>query len=642
MSSMTDQPEMSGAKPGAKRKREAESPTVAPEDYEYTPLPGHGWVRLIRLLAGKEQEEIECELITTSMDEADDTYEAISYVWGDNKNRVNISCNKRKLSIGVNLADALRRFRQQTKPRLLWADAVSINQADDTERGHQVKRMGRVYEKARRVIVWLGHDTEGIAKDSFELIIETNSCMDKLMGKSKHVDCWRHCCIPRLEPPYPICSDKSKWAQVYKIMTLQWFKRLWVIQEAALAKECVLHLGQETIDIAEIMELASWNSYRVDIRGVVGGINLGSLGDMFDVQCTYQNSKTWRKSMPLIRALQKKPWVKSFVDLLALARFSTASDPRDRVYAFLGNKLALNPDGSLFVEPDYDKPWNEVFYATACALLQYPREMVWVLCRVNHTSKDSVLGQDVPSWVPRWDNDSRHFEMTSAEFWYRAGVIDEAFTPSLSAHKTLSLSALIFDRIVWTSDPIEDNNFSLSSSDWSHGVQACGKPFIDVLWDDLLNHVNVRTGLELEFGLTLSRECPNHLSTLDASMHQRDFEAYRYLVRAASDPDYKTQPIVPSDFGQADPHRFLDKAENCHGGRLVVTKGGRLGIAPKFSNASDVCYVSPGLPYPILIRPKNDGKFNFVGEMYVYGVMSGDIIGEWKQGKRTLETIVLA
>ncbi|KAH6707879.1 hypothetical protein BKA61DRAFT_491121, partial [Leptodontidium sp. MPI-SDFR-AT-0119] len=39
-------------------------------------------------------------------------------------------------------------------------DAISINQDDPEERSKEVARMGGIYRRARRVIVWLGGESE--------------------------------------------------------------------------------------------------------------------------------------------------------------------------------------------------------------------------------------------------------------------------------------------------------------------------------------------------------------------------------------------------------------------------------------------------------------------------------------------------
>jgi hypothetical protein len=54
--------------------------------------------------------------------------------------------------------DALRRFQDRTHTRLLWLDAICIDQKSIVERNHQVSIMATVYSRARRVLVWLPSD----------------------------------------------------------------------------------------------------------------------------------------------------------------------------------------------------------------------------------------------------------------------------------------------------------------------------------------------------------------------------------------------------------------------------------------------------------------------------------------------------
>jgi hypothetical protein len=55
-----------------------------------------------------------------------------------------------------NLKSALQSLRHSDSVRVLWVDAVSINQANIEERANQVRQMGRIYTQARGVIAWLG------------------------------------------------------------------------------------------------------------------------------------------------------------------------------------------------------------------------------------------------------------------------------------------------------------------------------------------------------------------------------------------------------------------------------------------------------------------------------------------------------
>jgi hypothetical protein len=76
------------------------------------------------------------------------------------------------LRITGNLAEALRHLKLLNQPRLIWIDAICINQNDLLESNSEVSTMGSIYHKAREVIVWLGptSDTNGLALGTLERI----------------------------------------------------------------------------------------------------------------------------------------------------------------------------------------------------------------------------------------------------------------------------------------------------------------------------------------------------------------------------------------------------------------------------------------------------------------------------------------
>lgn len=55
-------------------------------------------------------------------------YEAISYCWGDASETRDIQIQGCKATVTASLFGALRRLRFPEKPRILWADAICINQ----------------------------------------------------------------------------------------------------------------------------------------------------------------------------------------------------------------------------------------------------------------------------------------------------------------------------------------------------------------------------------------------------------------------------------------------------------------------------------------------------------------------------------
>ena len=52
--------------------------------------------------------------------------------------------------------DALRQLRKESDDLVLWADQLCINQDDYAEKAEQIQKMKSIYERATRVIAWLG------------------------------------------------------------------------------------------------------------------------------------------------------------------------------------------------------------------------------------------------------------------------------------------------------------------------------------------------------------------------------------------------------------------------------------------------------------------------------------------------------
>ncbi len=60
------------------------------------------------------------------------------------------------LEMTGNLHAALSFFCNRDKPRILWVDAIYINQEDETEKKQQVGSIANIYGEALQVLVWLG------------------------------------------------------------------------------------------------------------------------------------------------------------------------------------------------------------------------------------------------------------------------------------------------------------------------------------------------------------------------------------------------------------------------------------------------------------------------------------------------------
>ena len=117
-------------------------------------------IRLLELLPGVDGESVQCRLLV-SPDIKSLPYEALSYVWGNPEPQRSITVNGAPWSIGPNLHSAFECLRLEERPRIVWTDALCINQKNNAEKAVQVAKMGDIYKLAERVLIYLGPDEEG-------------------------------------------------------------------------------------------------------------------------------------------------------------------------------------------------------------------------------------------------------------------------------------------------------------------------------------------------------------------------------------------------------------------------------------------------------------------------------------------------
>lgn len=136
----------------------------------YHPLHHGNMIRVLEIQPGQFDDKIVSKFRYADLASAHLEYEALSYVWSkprftwqkpSDMPRVETECNGHPLWISKNLEQAVRHIRLPSAATFLWADAMCINQDDIRERGHQVTLMTSIYQKAKRVVIWLGDVVEG-------------------------------------------------------------------------------------------------------------------------------------------------------------------------------------------------------------------------------------------------------------------------------------------------------------------------------------------------------------------------------------------------------------------------------------------------------------------------------------------------
>jgi len=233
------------------------------QPFEYRQFDTRREIRLLKLHPSLDHfSELHSEIFHAQLSTSMKPYEALSYTWGDNKQTKQLLIGDNKLAITSNLDSALRRLRLTHEPRVLWVDAICINQSDISEKNIQVPLMREIYEFASKTVVWFGEEND--AQVAFDFIKEL---LEKLFEPSKKFDPWAAGNVssgsdgftaldqkPYGEPCWAwfletiayehgidddpetmaIALDyKRKWDAVASLFERPWWERTWVIQEVA-------------------------------------------------------------------------------------------------------------------------------------------------------------------------------------------------------------------------------------------------------------------------------------------------------------------------------------------------------------------------------------------------------------------------
>ena len=221
------------------------------ETYNYTSLSSPRTIRLLHLFPGKVRSTIRCTLKGVSLD-SNQKYEAISYCWGDPTLVSHVECDDGLIPITKSCAEVLQRFRHKNTIRVLWIDAICIDQSSKGEIDYQVLLMGELYEKARGTLIWLGagtRDTDLICKHIKKMgqINPKNELEEDGFSKWQKIQfrfhkrrvfrdgskLYNHSSIHQMNMSWFVLTQALTISQ--KIL----FQKLWIIQSAGLTKSLI-------------------------------------------------------------------------------------------------------------------------------------------------------------------------------------------------------------------------------------------------------------------------------------------------------------------------------------------------------------------------------------------------------------------
>ena len=319
-------------------------------------------------------------------------YEALSYVWGSGQDLKTIYIGGDKqfsLQVTQNLESSLRHLRHSDNNRVLWVDAICINQSDNNERNEEVFHMRDIYACASRVIIWLGAKFECCTSpDNEEHGKRVMSYIQETSISEKAFD--------QLENPGEISSALA-W-----LYHRPWFQRVWILQELIMCPphetlqdmpNAVFHLGKwevpffllwQTIDKLKRDHASSIVNTTWRHHQAIALLNTPILV-LRNAWCDYRGMGS---DLPL----ESRSPAEQLLFMLVLVTWRDCTVMHDIFYGVLGLVQGSIPATLL---PDYASDEESVFRTYASYLLSNT-QCPWIL------ECSSFVNDWSPSWVPDW------------------------------------------------------------------------------------------------------------------------------------------------------------------------------------------------------------------------------------------------
>lgn len=558
--------------------------TLPRTSYEYRCLIYPRTIRLLVIHPSQEStSRLSCHLKVVSLDSVP-PYEALSYTWCKQDDGY-LKCNGKKLGVRRNLREALTRLRGTVVQRMIWTDAICINQHDEEEKARQIELMQEIYNKATRVLVWLGEDVDRKAERAFGRIYR--------ISQPENI-------IPPPEDPW--------WDPVAAFYRCAWFSRLWVFQEITMATSADLHWGAYSISWRTVGSAST----QIRTRHYQAILHHSMLN-------VYNAFLFWKLSKIGGYSHQHE----SLLYMLQVTRRLRCTFQKDRINALSG---FANVHMSLNKFPKPKERTQSVYRKCAQQLIEKMHTLD-VLSAVQH---ESVIRRW--SWVPRWNICTAH---TMAPLGLNLETYDASrHLPPLSVQWTgnwgefLHVEGIQFDAITKVEQTmIEPENLN--------ELQATLVNVLSRLFTGASSHP---TGESLEkvacFTLTAGKDGYG-MMVKDVRQHLANFDAF-WANRACVTNHHL--PRWPSGIS-SDAGCFLLAARfACVGRRLFHTSRGYVGMGPALLQTGDIVCVLSGGAMPFILRQDRRSRpskrrFQLIGEAYVHGIMHGEAAGQCINGR---------
>jgi hypothetical protein len=575
-------------------------------------------IRLLNVIPTTDASAISCTMRTISLDNPE-PYAALSYAWGDATRRKSIPVNGYPIAITESLHSALKNMTAVASPLNIWADAICINQSDDSERSQQVRVMGEIYSRAAGVLVWLGHESE-------ESALAVNLIQE--WGSKYHPDIGMDTALRNINDPF----NQKAWTALGRLLQRPWWSRLWTVQEVALNKNVDVFIGKSNYEWKTVIRACmAWDSLDYIEQATLGGQDKAAMvSEAIDPPEASAKITLW---------IERHLMGREFPDIVNLVRFCTVfsvTDPHDRIYALLG---MTGPVAGFDV--DYTKSTDEIYTRFMKAMIQNDR-----LDIIRHAT---YVGSSTPSWIPDWKRINTsffHADLNNAALGSKAAF---EFSKDL---RTLQISAILYDAIaeIGQADDLE-RVLSILAKLWGrtyHGNMSILEALLR--WTQVDEHSGKRLSKDLlnaeevvtDFAVDLAQCCSEEVlrgagldySVSDALPSEIFHSIYMSLARGQSiSPKMGAISSRFSTYHQ-------NKERITQNRSFFVTSKGFLGLMTGSIELGDVVCVFLGLCVPMILR-KVDQHYLVIGECFLLGLMDGEAVHDLQAGKVKVDDIEL-
>ncbi|KAK3684055.1 heterokaryon incompatibility protein-domain-containing protein [Podospora appendiculata] len=612
----------------------------------YTPLDTARLdTRLFELFPGSRDDALRGSLRTVDLKTNPD-YDAVSYVWGDPCPCFDLIIDGQLLQIGESLAKALIAMRLHNDSRILWVDAICINQQDLAERGHQVRLMPNIFSAAQTVRVWLDvHvDLEGPAIQATKRLKLQSKDLAKVFPRDFK---WH---IAR--QPDILIRDRSRdfWDPLYRIFEAPYWERVWTQQELFRARNLEFHFPTGTLGPSPLLAFEEAAHYaQLNSQGHRDNANLAQAGRYFPRLYGRALFSSLYNGFVISRygAAPGHFDRPSLLPLFLKTADLKTKDPRDRVFGIIG--LAHDCRGRNTITADYGCTLVQTYSKVIIHYFQTHGSLDF-LCH-EHTahlqrSFASHSGHELslPTWLPSPEKRSQLMtgdDLTASRHASGTGV-NRSLGIGMKNHVSLFVHGIHCDTLTAVVPP-EPNLATTPIPKWRRalekaydargdGAASAGSIWTDPAFHSLLEYwAPVAEGWAASYGKAnpTTREFKRMIMHLLLTI-----ERGGSLDLTLDDIGVKAQMFgwnIP-EHAEADICTAQMLKLCVTGGVFVYTQRSRLGIMQLCCQGcpampGDEVWVLFDCSMPMILRPRRTGeavRYSVIGPADIPGLMNGE------------------